>query len=562
MSYRFNPPPNWPKVPAGWTPPPNWQPPSDWPPPPPSWQFWVQDTTAVTTSAQEPLSITDMSGSSDVLDDDGHRSMFGARKRLREVETELQSIKDQSRGLQRALQDAQAKNSDLVAKLEKLAFDYATLRGKDAVALDKEIRNTQIYLAQLTDQYTKEQAAITRQRSEAEANLNAIRQDFERAKLELTAARQMIVETQEVALLQEAGIYEFKHPLADSVAYKSALAQLKDSIKSCAKNNGAINSATSWTVNNSRVEGERMVRDISKLMLRAYNAEADNCVRFMKPHRLDTSTDRLNKTRETISRLGKTMHINISDRYHVLRLKELALTADYLAKVEEEKERVRAERERQRDEKQARLEFEREKARLAKEMSHWQNVRDKWLSAGDSVKLGEADSKLVEIDEAIKSVEAREANIRTGWVYVISNVGSFGQDVVKIGLTRRLDPLERVRELGDASVPFKFDVHALIFDADAVGLETTLHQRLAERRVNRVNLRREFFYATPTDVLQVLHELELADNVVDYVEEPEALEWRTSQRLSSNSPGTAAQDLDDAAHTGLTAGAEGTTSAA
>jgi len=67
--------------------------------------------------------------------------------------------------------------------------------------------------------------------------------------------------------------------------------------------------------------------------------------------------------------------------------------------------------------------------------------------------------------------------------------------------------LERVRELGDASVPFRFDVHALIFNADAVGLETTLHQRLAERRVNRVNLRREFFYAPPVDVLQVLYEL-------------------------------------------------------
>lgn len=562
MPYRFNPPPKWPKMPAGWSPPPNWQPPADWPAPPPSWQFWVQDTAAAGPAGQEPPSITGISDSSEALGDDGRRGMFGARKRLREVETELQSVNDQNRGVQRALQDAQAKNSDLVAKLEKLAFDYATLRGKDAVALDKEIRNTRIYLAQLTDQYTKEQSAIARQRSEAEANLNTIRQDFERAKLELTVTRQMIVETQELALLQEAGIYEYKHPLADSVAYKSALAKLKDSIKSCVKNNGAINAATSWTVNNSRVEGERMVRDFSKLMLRAYNAEADNCVRFMKPHRLDTSIDRLNKTRETISRLGKTMHINISDRYHALRLKELALTADYLAKVEEEKERVRAERERQRDEKQARLEFEREKARLAKELSHWQTAREKWLSAGDPAKLGEADSKLAEIDEAIKSVEAREANIRTGWVYVISNVGSFGQNVVKIGLTRRLDPLERVRELGDASVPFKFDVHALIFNADAVGLETTLHQRLAERRVNRVNLRREFFHATPIDVLQVLHELGLADNVVDYVEEPEALEWRTSRRLSNNSPSVVGQGLGDAAHTDLVTGIEDATSAA
>jgi hypothetical protein len=531
MPHRFNTPPNWPKVPPGWSPPANWQPPANWPAPPPAWQFWVEDTAVPSAAEQQPQPEADIPDGSDAPGDNGGRVVFGARKRLREVETELQSVNERNRGLQQALQDAQAKNSDLVVKLEKLAANYATLRGKDAVAMDREIQNTRTYLTQLTNQFTTEQAAIARQRAAAEANLNTVRQDFEQAKLELTVARQMIVETQEVALLQEAGIYEYKHPLADSVAYKSALAQLKDSIKATTKNNGAINASTNWTVNNSRVEGEKMIRDFSKLMLRAYNAEADNCVRSMKPHRLDTSTDRLNKTRETISRLGKTMDINISDRYHTLRLKELALTADYLAKVEEEKDRARAERERQRDEKQARLEFEREKARLAKEMSHWQNVRDKWLSAGDTAKLGEADSKLAEIDESIRSVEAREANIRTGWVYVISNVGSFGQNVVKIGLTRRLDPLERVRELGDASVPFKFDVHALIFNADAVGLETTLHQRLAERRVNRVNLRREFFYATPTDVLQVLHELGLAANVVDYLEEPEALEWRTSRRL-------------------------------
>jgi hypothetical protein len=276
-----------------------------------------------------------------------------------------------------------------------------------------------------------------------------------------------------------------------------------------------------------------MVRDFSKLMLRAYNAEADNCVRSMRPHRLESSKDRLNKVRDIIVKLGKTMNINISSRYHSLRMHELELTADYLAKVDEEKDRIRAERERQRDEQQARREFEREKARLAKEMSHWQVALQKWATAGDLAKAAEAEAKLDELGDAIKGVEEREANIRTGWVYVISNVGSFGHDVVKVGLTRRLDPMERVRELGDASVPFKFDVHAFIFDADAVSLETKLHQRLADQRVNRVNLRREFFHASPARILGILQEMGLQDNLVDYVQEPEAQEWRTSQQLAA-----------------------------
>jgi hypothetical protein len=274
-----------------------------------------------------------------------------------------------------------------------------------------------------------------------------------------------------------------------------------------------------------------MVRDFSKLMLRAYNAEADNCVRSMRPHRLASSVERLNKSRETIARLGNTMSIRISDEFHRMRVRELELTADYLAKVEEEKERIRAERERQRDEDAARREFDREKARLAKEQAHWLGVREKWSESGNGAKLAEAGVKLDEIAAAIRDVEAREANIRTGWVYVISNVGAFGNQMVKIGLTRRLDPKERVRELGDASVPFKFDIHALLFSEDAVSLENKLHRALDDRRVNRVNLRREFFRATPQEVLQVLKGIDLKQHLFEYAEEPEAQEWRTSAKL-------------------------------
>ena len=85
-------------------------------------------------------------------------------------------------------------------------------------------------------------------------------------------------------------------------------------------------------------------------------------------------------------------------------------------------------------------------------------------------------------------------------MYVISNVGAFGEDIVKIGMTRRLDPMDRVRELGDASVPFRYDVHAMVFSDDAVGLETHLHHQFADRRLNLVNMRREFFRARPAEV--------------------------------------------------------------
>ncbi len=139
--------------------------------------------------------------------------------------------------------------------------------------------------------------------------------------------------------------------------------------------------------------------------------------------------------------------------------------------------------------------------------------------------------KLDEIAAAIAGVEARGANIRAGYVYVISNIGAFGPDMVKIGMTRRLEPNDRIRELGDASVPFRFDTHALVFSEDAVGLETRLHSELADKRVNLVNTQREFFYATPAEVRSVLERI-AGNHLLQYHEVAEAHEWRESgQRL-------------------------------
>ena len=130
----------------------------------------------------------------------------------------------------------------------------------------------------------------------------------------------------------------------------------------------------------------------------------------------------------------------------------------------------------------------------------------------------------------MENVAERAANVRAGYVYVISNLGSFGEQMVKVGMTRRLDPMDRVRELSDASVPFNFDVHALHFSEDAVGVEAEMHRRLAEKRVNRVNLRREFFYTSPSEVRELLGSV--AGDLVQYEEVPEAAEYRQSTRTS------------------------------
>ena len=166
-------------------------------------------------------------------------------------------------------------------------------------------------------------------------------------------------------------------------------------------------------------------------------------------------------------------------------------------KKEEEREAARAERERLREERKVELELAAARERLEKERTHILTVIEKVHATGASDP--ELERKLADIDSAIALNDHRAANIRAGYVYVISNRGAFGEHVVKIGLTRRLEPLERIYELGDASVPFRFDVHALFFSEDAVSLENELHGTSLPRRVNWANNRKEFFFASPAD---------------------------------------------------------------
>jgi hypothetical protein len=274
-----------------------------------------------------------------------------------------------------------------------------------------------------------------------------------------------------------------------------------------------------------------MVTDLSKLMLRAYNTEADELVRALKPYKLDAAIERLNKARQAISRLGTSLQIAITDDYHRLRVSELQLTADFRAKEAEEKERDKEERARLREEEKAQRELERELDKSRKEATHYETALAAIRETGTPEEIADLEAKLAEANRAVEAMAERQANTRIGFVYVISNVGSFGERVVKIGLSRRVDPLERVRELGDASVPFRYDVHAMIFSKDAVELETRLHRHFADRRVNLVNQHREFFYATPAEVRDALEQFD--HSLLTFVEAPEAEEWHQSENARS-----------------------------
>lgn len=325
-------------------------------------------------------------------------------------------------------------------------------------------------------------------------------------------------------VLRDAGVYRYHHPLESAAAYRDRLAALDERIADAIRGNNAIEASTTFTLDGSLAKGKAMVNALSRLMLRAYNAEAENAVRSMRAGNVEAARRRLEGSRVAIASLGKLMDLRIAASYHALRIEEVELTADYAAKKEEEREAARAERERLREERKVEAELAAAREKLEKERSHVLTVIDRLRATGTSDSTLEA--KLSEIDSAIEQNCARQANIRAGYVYVISNRGSFGPRVVKIGLTRRLEPMERIQELGDASVPFRFDVHALFFSEDAVQLEADLHAEFGHLRLNWINERKEFFFATPGEVRTALERR--IGNLLEFSEEAGAIEFLQS----------------------------------
>ncbi|MBQ1217777.1 MAG: DUF4041 domain-containing protein [Clostridia bacterium] len=300
----------------------------------------------------------------------------------------------------------------------------------------------------------------------------------------------------------------------------------------------AVYGNTNWQVNGSAAQGRVMVNNYKKLLLRAFNVECDDIVANVRVSNLDRSIERIEKISDQISKLGKTMGICIAPKYVRLKTDEVKLALDYQQKKQEERERQKELRAQEREEARVLKEIEEERKRLKKEQTHYENALKTVLAqiskSGATPDLlekkAQLESQISDAEKAIKDVDYREANRKAGYVYVISNIGAFGENVYKIGMTRRLDPQERIYELSDASVPFNFDVHALIFTEDAPGLESALHNAFESRKLNKINTRREFFAVSLEEIKAEVRKN--FDKTVEWIDVPEAEQYRQSKLLT------------------------------
>jgi hypothetical protein len=386
----------------------------------------------------------------------------------------------------------------LLILLSFIYIKYSSLRRRYQPIIDAEAEEVRI---------RKEAEAVKTEAMVAlaanEQKIKALNQDYTNAKALYDKLKLEISLLEEDWETIEHGIYKPHYNFKTSEEYKSRLEINYKEQKELAKDGNAVTCANEWSVGGSKKDGKKMTKQYTKLMLRAFNGECDSAIVKVAWNNVSKMEERIKKAYESINEFGSTMGMSITSEYLQSKLGELHLYHEKEVKEREELEEQRRIREQMREEEKVQSELERAQKEAEDEEQKYEKALAKARAEIADAKEEEVDSLNTKIqtlqqqlEEAHKQKEralSQAQLTRAGYVYIISNIGSFGEDAVKIGMTRRLEPLDRIRELSDASVPFEFDIHAMIYSEDAPGLECILHNHFEANRINLVNYRKEFF---------------------------------------------------------------------
>ena len=367
---------------------------------------------------------------------------------------------------------------------------------------ENALLGTQQEVNQLHELAKRQQRELTSKLQETQDKLNSLAQKEQELDNELA----------NVQYLDECGFYTDLNQLVftygTSQEYKQAIQDNLNAQKEMITKNLVCKWGTTWTVGNSVSKGETMMKDTSKMTIRCFNAECNAIIEHMNRTTLDKVNEKIKKSFNQINKLQKTRNMSMDEKYLELKLEQAKLVYEQQLKNKEERELEAQRRAELREQEKLEKEIQKEKdkalkekqqylkemARLAKQKEQTQELLDR---------IAELEAQVNSIDETIDNLDERgSVQCKAGWVYVISQPGS---EDVKIGTTRRLDPHERIKELGSASVPFKFNTHAVLFAEDAFALENKLHKYFNDKRVNKANVRKEFFHVDVKEVADYVH---------------------------------------------------------
>ena len=396
----------------------------------------------------------------------------------------------------------------------------------------KTVENHERELEQLKSKYSpiisieSELDQLRSSAEEARKETDDIRAQYTDKRTTLRKLEQQVAIYDERIAFAELGVYEPHFDFGDSDTYKASIKEVRDRQKAMVSSKSATVCPTDWTVDGSRSKGQTMINRQTRLTMRAFNNECEAAIANTRWNNVVAMEKRILNAAKQINNANDSMNLVIHEDYVALKLDELHLTHEFRERLKIEKDE-RAERSRaEREEKKLLADAEaaeREERKFAELLSR---ARDQ--AGVDGSRIAELEAKLAAAQAESKRARAMAQMTRSGYVYIISNIGSFGDDVVKIGLTRRLDPDDRVRELGDASVPFAFDTHAMIYSDDAPALEVALHKEFSDRRINASNLRKEFFRVTLDEIEGAVRTL--APDA-SFFKDREAQEWHETLAL-------------------------------
>lgn len=353
-------------------------------------------------------------------------------------------------------------------------------------------------------------------------------------KTRIKELKKRVISFEEDELLQSFGFYQPLYDCADSNAYRQLLDQVRDRQKAMVKDHLAVRVSVVFSAGESKAEGKKIAKNLEKLVVRAFNGECESTIDNVSFSNVDAIQARIKKSFDDLNAIGESFGVTITHEFLKTKIEELHICYEYQMKLKAEREEQRRIREDMREQARLAKEIDDARRRVEKEETHFTRAIAEIKSRMDAAAASEREqylTKLKEMEEQLAAVEKDKAEVefraqstRAGYVYVISNLGSFGEHVYKIGVTRRLEPQERIDELGDASVPFDFDVHAMIFSDDAPSLETALHQHFAGRAVNRINPRKEFFRVTLPEIEEVVRTHH--NKVVEFTRAAKAEDYR------------------------------------
>lgn len=432
---------------------------------------------------------------------------------------------------------------EIKAELTQAVMERDSLKSALADTDKMEYHQLKQAIEDLTSQKQKALYETQSVQAEFEKRRQGFDQQISELNEQIELKKNEIIILDDEKLLQSFGFYKPRYDLQNSEMYKIKLEQIQDQQEQLMKSGKATILPTNFTFNNSRAEGDKMIKDYVKLILRSFNNECDASIINVKFNNVDVIKKKIQKAFDTLNNLGKRMNISIVQTYLSLKLEELYLCYEYQVKKQEEKEEQKLIREQMREEAKLIKEIEDIKAKIEREERHFnkalENINTQLEQAQSENERSLLEKEREYITQKMQVLEKdkldvynREQNTRAGYVYIISNIGAFGENIYKIGVTRRFDPTERVYELGDASVPFRFDVHAMIFSDDAPSLENALHKTFEKRRLNMINRRREFFYVTLDEIEKVVKTN--FSKPVEFIKIAEAAEYRESLMLKKS----------------------------